>query len=92
MVPRVGEFCFCCCVPLPPQLACSILETWEQPYGDSLYLSERRENMTQLQRAWNHEPVSAHNKFALTAFLLVAYALPLASIFFGEDENEEERE
>ena len=36
-VPRFGEFCFCCCSPLLPQLACSILATWEQPNRDSLY-------------------------------------------------------
>ena len=37
VVPRFGEFCFCCCLPLLPQLACSIPATWEQPYRDSLY-------------------------------------------------------
>ena len=36
-VPRFGEFCSCCCLPLLPQLACSILATWERPYRDSLY-------------------------------------------------------
>ena len=34
-VPRFGEFCSCCCLPLLPQLACSILATWEllSPWG-----------------------------------------------------------
>ena len=36
-VPRFGEFCFCCCLPLMPQLACSILATWERPYNRALY-------------------------------------------------------
>ena len=31
-IPRFGEFCSCCCSPLLPQLACSILATWERPY------------------------------------------------------------
>ena len=36
IVPRFGEFCLCCCLPPLPQLACSILATWEQPSRDSL--------------------------------------------------------
>ena len=36
-VPRFGEFCLCCCLPLLPQLASSILAIWEQPYRDALY-------------------------------------------------------
>ena len=31
-VPWFGEFCSCCCLPLLPQLACSILVTWGSPY------------------------------------------------------------
>ena len=34
-VPRSGELCYCCCLPLLPQLTCSILATWERPYRDS---------------------------------------------------------
>ena len=30
--PRFCEFCYCCCLPLLPELACSILETWQKPY------------------------------------------------------------
>ena len=37
-VPWFGEFCSCCCLPLLPQLACSILVTWERPYSPALYL------------------------------------------------------
>ena len=40
-VPRFGEFCSCCCLPLLPQLACSILATWEWPYGAALYMWEK---------------------------------------------------
>ena len=36
--PRFGEFCSCCCLPLLPQLACSILATWGPPYTGSLYM------------------------------------------------------
>ena len=36
-VPRFGELCFCCCLPLRPKLACSILVTWGPPYTGSLY-------------------------------------------------------
>ena len=45
-VPRFGEFCSCCCLPLLPQLARSILATWERPYRDSLYMGSgiRRRN------------------------------------------------
>ena len=32
-----GEFCSCCCLPLLPQLACSILATWERPYNEAQY-------------------------------------------------------
>ena len=35
--PRFGEFCSCGCLPLLPQLACSILATWDQPYSETLY-------------------------------------------------------
>ena len=38
-VPMFGEFCACCCLPLLPQLVCSILAIWEQPYRDSVYMS-----------------------------------------------------
>ena len=36
--PRFGVFCSCCCLPLLPELAGSILATWERPYRDSLYM------------------------------------------------------
>ena len=36
-IPRFGEFWSCCCLPLLPQIACSIPATWKQPYIDSLY-------------------------------------------------------
>ena len=45
-VKRFGEFCSCCCIPLLPQLACSILATWERPYGDSLYFQNRPRHET----------------------------------------------
>ena len=36
-VPRFGGFSSCCCcLPLLPQLACSILATWERPYSEAL--------------------------------------------------------
>ena len=35
-VPRFGEFCSWCCLPLLTQVDCSILATWEWPYRDSL--------------------------------------------------------
>ena len=34
---RFGEFCSCCCLPLLPQLACSILATRGPPYTGALY-------------------------------------------------------
>ena len=33
-----GEFCSCCCLPLLPQLACSILPTTYQPLFPPLYI------------------------------------------------------
>ena len=36
-VPGFGEFCSSYCLPLLPQLACSILATWERPYSGALY-------------------------------------------------------
>ena len=36
-IPRFGEFCSCCCLPLMPQLACSILATWQRPLRGALY-------------------------------------------------------
>ena len=36
-IPRFSEFFSCCCLPLLPQLDCSILTTWEQPYSPALY-------------------------------------------------------
>ena len=35
--PRFGEICSFCCLPLLPQLACSILATWGPPYRGALY-------------------------------------------------------
>ena len=35
-VPRFGEPCSCCCLPLLSQLPCRILATWERPFWDSL--------------------------------------------------------
>ena len=35
-VPRFGEFYSCCCLPLLPQLACSIPATGERPYSRAL--------------------------------------------------------
>ena len=37
-IPRFGEYCTCSCLPLLPQLICSILATWEWPYSEALYL------------------------------------------------------
>ena len=37
VVPRFGEFCFCCYLPLLPQLACSILATWGPQFCRPLY-------------------------------------------------------
>ena len=37
-VPSFGKFCSCCCLPRLPQLACSILVTWEGPYSEALYI------------------------------------------------------
>ena len=50
-VPRFGEFCSCCCLPLLPQLAGSILATWERPYRDSLYMC-RLQNFRSIHGAW----------------------------------------
>ena len=36
-IPRFGEFCSCCCLQLPPQLAWSIITTWEWPFSQALY-------------------------------------------------------
>ena len=36
-VPRLGQLCSCCCLPILPQLACSILATWGRPYTVPLY-------------------------------------------------------
>ena len=38
-IPRFGESCSCCCLPLLSQLGGSILATWEQPYRHSLYMN-----------------------------------------------------
>ena len=35
-VPRFGEFRSCCCLPVLPQLSCSILATLEWPYSEAL--------------------------------------------------------
>ena len=32
-----GEFCYCCCLPLLPELACSIHATWLKPFSRPLY-------------------------------------------------------
>ena len=37
VLPRFGEFCYCCCLPLLPQLAYSILATWEALFWRPLY-------------------------------------------------------
>ena len=34
--PRFGEFCSCCCLPLLPELACSIHETWPKHFSGAL--------------------------------------------------------
>ena len=36
-LPRFGEFCSCCCLPLLSQLVCSILATWERPHSQGLH-------------------------------------------------------
>ena len=36
-VPRFGEFCFCFCLPLLPQLVCSILTTMYKDFFRALY-------------------------------------------------------
>ena len=36
-VPKFDEFCRCCCLPLLPQLACTILATLERPSSPALY-------------------------------------------------------
>ena len=41
-VPRFGKYSSCCCLPLLPQFACSILATWERPFGRALYIQENR--------------------------------------------------
>ena len=41
-VPGLGEFFSCCCLPLVPQLACSILATWERPYSEALYRYQQK--------------------------------------------------
>ena len=51
-LPRFGEFCSCCCLPLLPQLAFSLLATWERPYRDSLYLFQL--DIADLDSSWNH--------------------------------------
>ena len=48
-VPRFGQFCSCCCLPLLPQLACNILATWERLFSRSLY---------KIQKASNYPPAS----------------------------------
>ena len=63
-VPRFSEFCYCCCVPLLPQLACSILATWERPYSEALYTVEEIEpfskhNVATIWRSSLIEQVSA---------------------------------
>ena len=35
---RFGEFCYCCFLPLLPELACSIHLTWKKPFSRPLYL------------------------------------------------------
>ena len=37
-VPRFGELSFRSCFPLLPQLACSVLATWEWSYSPTLYI------------------------------------------------------
>ena len=39
---RFGEFCSCCCLPLLPQLAWSIHETWPKPFSGALYNRAQR--------------------------------------------------
>ena len=36
-VPRFGEFCSCCCIPLLPELECKILTIWDWHFDPSLY-------------------------------------------------------
>ena len=38
-VPRFGEFCFCCCLPLQPQLPCRVLTTWGPQFCRPLYIN-----------------------------------------------------
>ena len=41
-ISRFGEFCYCCCcLPLLPQLACSILATWEWIKPNPVFLSRK---------------------------------------------------
>ena len=35
---RFGEFYCCCCLPLLPELAYSILTTWQKPFSRPLYI------------------------------------------------------
>ena len=43
MGPTFGEFCSCSCLPLLPQLACSVHSTWGPPISGALYnLSRER--------------------------------------------------
>ena len=37
--PGLVNFCFCCCLPLLPQLACRVLATWGPQFCQPLYLS-----------------------------------------------------
>ena len=37
VLPRFGEFCYCCCLPLLPQLVQSILATWAALFWRPLY-------------------------------------------------------
>ena len=36
LYPRFGEFCYFCCSPLLPKLACNILATWEWLFSPTL--------------------------------------------------------
>ena len=39
MVPRFGEFCYCCCLPLLPGLAFRIHATWGPPFSRALHIT-----------------------------------------------------
>ena len=41
---------FFCCVPHLPQLACSILATWERPYSRALYLTDGTAEVTSMSQ------------------------------------------